>query len=237
MATPPVRSRLRVSGAVAATALPDGTRNKLLDSAGQVFADSGYHAATIREICARAGVNVALVNYHFGDKLELYTEVLRHSIGASKNGLIQQALLSTEPPVEALRELILAMLHRVCRADRPGWHFRLMVHELAQPTPAMSAVIDETMGPVYERFCKLIGDILKLAPDHDTTRLCAHSVIAQIVHYVHSRHVIARLWPDLELDAERIAQIAAHITDFSLAYLREIAPAPPKNALPKKRKK
>ena len=49
-------------------ALPDGTRNKLLDSAGRVFADFGYQGATVREICARAGVNVALVNYHFGDK-------------------------------------------------------------------------------------------------------------------------------------------------------------------------
>src|SRR5580693_6567264 len=131
--------------------LQDDTRTKLLDAAGQVFAESGFQAATVREICARAGVNVALVNYHFGDKLELYTEVLRHSIGASQNGVMQKALKSTHPPEEALRELILAMLHRVCRADRPGWHFRLMVHELAQPTPAMSSVIDETMRPIYER--------------------------------------------------------------------------------------
>ncbi len=75
-----VRSRQRIP------ALPDGTRAKLLDSAGQVFADSGYQAATVREICARAGVNIALINYHFGDKLELYTEVLRHRSGLPKTG-------------------------------------------------------------------------------------------------------------------------------------------------------
>jgi TetR/AcrR family transcriptional regulator, regulator of cefoperazone and chloramphenicol sensitivity len=199
--------------------LPDGTRTKLLDSAGQVFADSGYHAATVREICARAGVNVALVNYHFGDKLELYTEVLRHSIGAAGNGIIQNALKSTAPPEEALRELIHAMLQRVCRADRPGWHFRLMVHEFAQPTPAMATVIDETMGPIYERFRVLIGDMLDLPTDDDKTRLCAHSIIAQVVHYVHARHVISQLWPALELTPERIAEISGHIADFSLAYL------------------
>ncbi len=202
-------------------ALSDGTRNKLLDSAGKVFADFGYHGATVREICARAGVNVALVNYHFGDKLELYTEVLRHSIGASENGIIQQAIESDAPPEEALRGLIRAMLQRVCRTDRPGWHFQLMVHEFAQPTPAMAAVIDETMRPIYERFCELIGAMLRLPADNDRTRLCAHSVIAQVVHYVHSRHVIAQLWPELDFTAERIAEISTHIADFSLAYLRE----------------
>src|SRR3984957_20067042 len=132
--------------------LPEDTRTKLLDAAGQVFAESGFQAATVREICARAGVNIALVNYHFGDKLELYTEVLRHSVGASGNGIINTALASTAPPEGAFRELIHAMLLRVCRADRPGWHFQLMMHELAKPTQAMASVIDEKMRPVYDRF-------------------------------------------------------------------------------------
>jgi AcrR family transcriptional regulator len=206
--------------------LPDDTRTKLLDAAGQVFADSGFQAATVREICARAGVNVALVNYHFGDKLELYTEVLRQSIGASGNGIIRQAIDSTAPPEVAFRELIHAMLQRVCRADRPGWQFRLMVHEFAQPTPAMSSVIDETMKPVYNRFRELIGIILDLPPDHDEVRLSTHSVIAQVVHYAHARHVVSRVWPELDLNPERIAQIAKHIADFSLAGLYAIAPAP-----------
>lgn len=201
--------------------LPDDTRTRLLDAAGQVFAESGFQAATVREICSRAGVNIALVNYHFGDKLELYTEVLRQSIGASGDGIIKKAIASTAPPEEALREMIHAMLQRVCRADRPGWQFQLMVHEFAQPTPAMSTVIDETMRPIYNRFRALIGDMLGLSPDHDTVRFSTHSVIAQIVHYVHGRHVVSQVWPELELNAERIAQIATHIADFSLAGLRQ----------------
>ncbi len=226
MASSPVKTKPPAIG----PSLADDTRGKLLDAAGQVFAESGFQAATVREICARAGVNVALINYHFGDKLELYTEVLRHSIGAAGNGIIQKAIASTAPPKEAFRELIHAMLLRVCRGDRPGWQFRLMVHELAQPTPAMSNVIDETMRPIYDRFRELIGIILHLPMDHDKVRLSTHSVIAQVVHYVHSRHVVSRLWADLELNPDRIAQIAAHIADFSLAGLAGIAPAPGTNA-------
>jgi TetR/AcrR family transcriptional regulator, regulator of cefoperazone and chloramphenicol sensitivity len=217
MASPIVKSKPPV--------MPEDTRSKLLDAAGQVFAESGFQAATVREICSRAGVNIALVNYHFGDKLELYTEVLRHSVGASGNGIINKAIGSTAPPEEAFRELIHAMLLRVCRADRPGWHFRLMMHEFAQPTPAMASVINETMRPVYDRFRDLIGNMLDLTPDHDQVRLSTHSVIAQVVHYAHAHHVISRVWPELELNPERIAQIATHIADFSLAGLRQIAPA------------
>jgi len=101
-----------------------------------------------------------------------------------------------------------------------------MVHEMAQPTPAMAKVIDETMRPVYDRFRGLIGTLLKLPADHDKTRLCTHSIIGQVVHYAHARHVVSRLWPELELTPARIAQIARHIGNFSLAYLHA-APARP----------
>jgi AcrR family transcriptional regulator len=217
-----------MSGSLAKTrppALPDDTRSKLIDAAGEVFAESGFRAATVREICARAGVNIALVNYYFGDKLELYTEVLRHSAGASGNGIIRQAIDSSAPPEPALRELIHAMLLRVCRTDRPGWHFRLMMHEFAQPTPAMAAVIEETMKPVYDRFRQLISMMTGLAPEDDEVRLATHSVIAQVVHYVHARHIVAAVWQDLELTPERIEQISGHIADFSLAGIRQLAAA------------
>src|SRR5260370_34476329 len=53
----------------------EATRKRLLDAAAAVFAEIGYHRATVRDICARAGVNGALANYHLGDKLELYTQL------------------------------------------------------------------------------------------------------------------------------------------------------------------
>src|SRR5580693_10163972 len=193
MASLIVKSKPRVPPPV----LLDDTRTRLLDAAGQVFAESGFQAATVREICARAGANIALVNYHFGDKLELYTEVLRFSICASGNEIIHKAIDSAAPPEKAFRELIRAMLLKIYGADRPAWHFRLMMHEFAQPTPAMARVIDETMRPIYDRFRMLIGRLLALPPDHGCVRLWTHSVIARGDHYAHARHVVSRIWPDL----------------------------------------
>ena len=139
----------------AATALADDTRTRPLDAAGRVFAEAGYKGATVRKICARARVNVALVNYYFGDKEALYAEVLRHSLGSAKAEIL--AIEGGPSPEDTLREMIQAMMQRVNRPDRPVWHYQLLVHEIAQPTQAMIELIDLTMRPIYERFRSVIG--------------------------------------------------------------------------------
>ena len=105
--------------------LAEGTRNKLIDAAGQVFAEHGFKAATVREICARASANVALVNYHFGDKEKLYEEVLKHSFGPTQPEV--RALESTLAPEEMFRQTVLATTRRILRPGRPSWHFQLMI--------------------------------------------------------------------------------------------------------------
>jgi AcrR family transcriptional regulator len=211
-----------------AAALPDDTRSRLIEAAGEVFAEFGFQRATVREICARAGVNIALVNYYFGDKQELYSEVLRRSMGAP-HGKITTALQTPAPPEEVIRQTIRAMLHHIFGADRPAWHFRLLAHEMAQPTPAISVVIDETARPVYDGIRAAVGAIIGLPRDDDRTRMAAHSIIAQVVHYSHGRNMCRQLWPALVMTPERIEQIADHIAAFSLAGLEQMKkglPAP-----------
>jgi AcrR family transcriptional regulator len=197
---------------------PDPTREKLLEAAGQVFAEHGFHAATVREICARAGANVAAVNYYFGDKVELYEEVLRQGVFAAHDAPMREALSQMDPQ-EALRRALRYMLGKLCDAGRPSWTMRLMAHEMAQPTPALARVVDEIIAPNYAMLRRIIGRMLNLSPDHQITRLCAHSAIGQVLHYMHAKPVIARLWPDLKMDQEGLDRIAQHIADFSLAYL------------------
>jgi AcrR family transcriptional regulator len=196
------------------------THAKLLDAAGQVFAEHGFYGATIREICRRAGANVAAVNYHFGDKLSLYTEVLRLSIRASEIDAVRRASPEDMPPEQFLRQIIRVRLQSLFSGDRPDWAFRLMAHEFAQPTPALARVVDEVIRPAYDRLRDAVGALLGLPRDHDTTRLCAHSIIGQTVHYVVGQPILARLWPALKMSPEQLDRIAHHIGDFSLAYLR-----------------
>jgi AcrR family transcriptional regulator len=52
----------------------DITRERILKAAERLFADRGYEETTIRAIVAKARVNQASINYHFGGKDGLYTK-------------------------------------------------------------------------------------------------------------------------------------------------------------------
>src|SRR6516165_559231 len=60
----------------------DITRECILKAAERLFADRGYEETSIRAIVAKARVNQAAINYHFGGKDGLYREVLRAAIRA-----------------------------------------------------------------------------------------------------------------------------------------------------------
>jgi AcrR family transcriptional regulator len=213
-----------MAGVALVTREVDPTRAKLISAAGEVFAERGFQAATVREICQRASANVAAVNYYFRDKLGLYTEVLRESISANQGEIVQEAMAAAKTPEEAIRLLIEGMLWRLYAEDRPAWNFRIMAHEMAQPSPALSQVIDEVLRPRYNQLRGVIGQILQLSPDHETTRLCAHSIIGQVIHYVHGRPVLAILWPTLKLNQTKDRQMVSnHIVDSTLRNLRALA--------------
>jgi TetR/AcrR family transcriptional regulator, regulator of cefoperazone and chloramphenicol sensitivity len=200
----------------------DETRTKLLRAAFAVFAEGGYHDSTIREICKQANVNIALVNYHFGDKLELYTEVLRNTVKDQAQMKEFSDLLSQDlEPESMLRQFIRLMMNRIMKRREQGHlQMQLMLHELARPTPAIARVVDESIKPLNQHLRLLLGQILGLPPDHDKTRLCAQSIVGQVIHYAHHSPVVARLWPELKMTPEQQDMVANHIADFSLAYLK-----------------
>lgn len=207
-----------------AAAVEDQTAVRLLEAAGQVFAEQGFQASTVREICARANANVAAVNYHFRDKMGLYVAVLRKSVGADSPQSFQLLARNNKDPEAALRAIIQQTLHRMFDiGDSNAWHARIMAHELAQPSAALDRVVEEVIGPNYATLRKIISRILGTTPDHDRTRLCAHSIIGQVMHYSQGRQVISRLWPKLAFTKDRVDQIADHITEFSLNSLRTLA--------------
>ena len=204
----------------------DSTRIRLLKAAAAVFAEHGYQDATVRQICARAGANIALVNYHYGDKLELYTEVLRFALQSGPGGVRFDLPSVGLEPAAALHRVVGALVERAFEtSDQAHLRFRLIINEFVRPSGATARVVDVVMRPVYERLREIVGAILGLPANHQKTRLCVHSILGQVAHFAHARPMLVMLWPEMTMTPAQRELVTEHITEFSLAYLHAKASA------------
>src|SRR4051812_15735966 len=101
----------------------DLTKARLLEAAGEEFAEKGFDAARIRSICRKAGANLAAVNYHFGDKEQLYRAALleAHRCGTET---LPESTFRGGTPADHLRRYIHHFLGHVLtpEAGESLWH-------------------------------------------------------------------------------------------------------------------
>ncbi|MBI5388248.1 MAG: CerR family C-terminal domain-containing protein [Verrucomicrobia bacterium] len=205
-------------------AAPAETRQLLLEAAGAVFAEHGYYDTTVRQICQRAGVNVAAINYHFGDKQRLYTEVLRDcQAKALAKYPPDLGLAPGARPVERLRAFVRSFLFRIFDAGPTAYHGKLLTMEMINPTPALDAIVNERFRPMAEQLSAILRELLGKGASAELVRLCVGSVVSQCVFYHHCRPAMCRLYPDLKFGPAEIERLADHITRFSLAGLNDVA--------------
>lgn len=202
---------------------PGARRARLLRAAAAVFAANGYAAGSVREICERARVNVASVNYYFGSKEGLYREVLLES---------HRQVLAEEPPPEpvedaedALRDWVRFCLRFVLlrRAADPVLG-RLMAHEMRQPTPVLSELVRLIIRPVFGRLREIVARLAGTEGEEARCEMAAHQIVAMCVHFDHSRAVIGRLGFTVPSTEAGIAELGESIVAMALHGLRGSAP-------------
>ena len=202
------------------------TRKRLLESAGEVFAERGFHSATIREICDHAGANVAAINYHFGDKQALYAEVFNEWTRVAMQKYPPTFGLGDHPSLEErLHAFVRSFLHRLTDDGRPSWRGKLISREMFEPTGVLDQVIDKNYRPTRELLDAIVRGLLGADATDDQIRMHSASVIGQCLYYHFARPVIERLDPEQKFDPQAIDSLAVHITRFSLDALRAANPS------------
>lgn len=193
-------------------------RLKLLLAAEEAFARKGYDGATVRDICERAGMNVAAVNYHFGDKETLYVEAVKHAhrTTCTVAGLAE-SVPPNAPPREELRHVIRHMLRQMHGPARPS-ALQLLMRELGQPSQATRAVVDDFIRPMATHLRDVLRRAMPGAAEEAVT-MAAFSVVGQCLFYRQNRAVAellvgAEMMERLDLDT-----VTGHVTRFTLAAL------------------
>lgn len=204
---------------------PDGaaTRQHLLDTAGQLFAERGFADATSKEICKRAGTPMASVNYHFGSREALYEAALveahRQVVGLDELAALTAGL---SDPREKLRAVISHLVGFSTNADRP-WGFMLMLREVLSPSSAIPALIDKAVRPKAAFLLGLIGEVLGRNPQEAVVqRALMLSVLPSVVIMIAPKQVQAALLPAITQDRNALVE---DFVRFMIAGLDAIAAA------------
>jgi len=202
------------------------TRERLLEAALEVFAERGYEAATIREICSRAGANVAAVHYHFGDKRKLYQAIY----GTLFETLRQRRtdfLPADAPAGERLKVYIRALFEEIfCSAgnsDRQVQLSTIYLSEMAHPSEVLDRIVTEHLEPDARELYSIVAELLGCAPDDPSTIDCAASVIGQILYYHHAGPIVSRLHPGRPPVPQRLDALVEHVWRFAMGGIERCA--------------
>ncbi len=204
------------------------TRDRILEAAGEQFAERGFRGATVRTICERAGVNISAIKYHFGGKEELYSEVLKfwHEYAIRKYpplfGVREDAASE-----EKLRAFIRSLLFRLLDKGKPAWFGKLMAREMAEPTKAFDRMVQEVMRPLTKLLGSIIQEIVGESVSEKDILRCCTSIIGQCTYYYNSRYMTQLFRHDVSAP-EEIEKIADHIMYFSLKGLEHYNGTPKK---------
>lgn len=205
---------------IAATSADVATRERLLQNGARLFAERGFNKVTVREISTAAQANVAAVNYHFGDKMGLYSEIVERALAIIEK-TNSQAIAAGEgaDPETQLRAFIRVFVERLLTPRPDNQVQQLMMHEMADPTPMMDVIARRAMRPRMNYLCKVIGGLMGRPPADGAVVHCAASVQAQCL--------MTKMLPSMTrlnigvAETLSAASLADHIARFSLAGIRE----------------
>jgi AcrR family transcriptional regulator len=206
------------------------TRERLLEAAEVLFAERGFEAASVREITAEAGCNVAAVNYHFGSKEKLYLETFRRLLGELRDRRIERLLSDMAAAGEGatledfLESMARAFLEPLIAPRRGNLLTSFMMREMIGGHLPREVFVGEFIHPVLE---VALDQLRAVGPPLDpvAARLCLMSLVGQLLHAFKAREMFAASDAVTIVPADLERHIA-HIVRFSAAGIRGCADRP-----------
>jgi len=151
---------------------PHTTRTRILDAAEELFMQHGFEGTSMRMLTARAGVNLAAVNYHFGSKDALVEAVFRRRLDAMNaervaalERLEKDAAGRPLAPAAIIRAFVGPSLQLIADARGGGRNFaRLLGRTYTEPAKPIRTLIGQMYAPAMERFKAAFAAALPAMP-------------------------------------------------------------------------
>jgi AcrR family transcriptional regulator len=203
-----------------------GTRQQLLAAAGEIFADKGVDAATGQEICHRAGVNSAAINYYFGGMEGLYEAVLLEAIShcPSPEADLATAAESNDPR-QLLRAIIGPLISILTSSPPDAWVIRLLMREFISPSPASERLLlDAQALPQALLHKTIVAQIMGLPVDHPAVAQGCICVLAPLqIMVVGQQTLLDRIYPEIDVGPASGETLVERALAFALGGLEALA--------------
>ena len=216
----------------AAAVKPDRRQNILL-AAEKLFAKYGFHAVSIRDIADEAGVPLALVGYHFGNKQELYHAIFEHWSGMRQERLDALAqVMAGDGGGDRLQQLVEAFIAPVIRlrASPEGEYYALlMTRGLTLQSEEEDKIIREFFDPLAKAFIQAFHQVLAVEFPGVTTAQVAWGyqfALGALLHHIGDTRV-HRLsgGENHPSDPAAMPQLVAFIAHGLRGAIRQVRPA------------
>lgn len=196
---------------------PEFTRKRLLDEALVVFAEQGYHRASIRDICRRADANSAAVHYHFGDKPSLYKAVFKSAMTELR--LEQRPLFQNVSPLIALEGYYEVLLTGTCASGPSRRLAAIRAREEFEPSGLLEELWAQHIEPFHEHVRDFVCAVTGLARNKPDAETLCFSLAGLAMPYVHMPAVVNTLSPGLMREAGDIKALAKRLAEQALSLL------------------
>ncbi|MCX6086108.1 MAG: TetR/AcrR family transcriptional regulator [Caldiserica bacterium] len=138
--------------------IKDDRQKQILCSALKVFIHKGFAAAKMSDIATEAGISYGLMYHYFQSKEEIYAELVKGAIEASKQALEKAQKEETEP-IDKIRALIVRIFASVGQHESAGYYFVLMMGAMTSGAyPALSMEGPQGPGRPFEMLVRIIED-------------------------------------------------------------------------------
>jgi AcrR family transcriptional regulator len=139
------------------------TRERILDAAELLFAAKGFHAVSVRDITGAASVDVALVNYHFGSKQQLFEAVFMRRaeiLNVERLRKLEMVLDRAYPKAPSVESIIDAFTHPLLdRSNRgsAGWKaWFAIIAQVNNSKDLGSLIMTRFFDPVVQSFIRAL---------------------------------------------------------------------------------
>ena len=131
------------------------TKERILTAAEALFAQRGFEGASLRQLTAAAGVNLAAVNYHFGSKDNLVEEVFKRrldQLNARRMAALRQIAGQPETTLEDLLGAFIRPALDLSHEGGGGLFMRVLARAFAEHDDSLRKFLSDNYGHVMRQF-------------------------------------------------------------------------------------